>query len=101
VKNAIHLPVLDLFKCNYKKELLLVRLIPSASNKMTGQSSPFLQPPESSRAHQIRKFDSSKSKIPIEMAQHQVVCVQKVLLLVCMILLCQIGSLNTTSNHKQ
>jgi len=45
-----------------------------ASNKMAGQSRPFLQPPESTRPQQMRKVDSSKSKIPIEMAPQQVEC---------------------------
>ncbi|ONM57638.1 DNA-binding bromodomain-containing protein [Zea mays] len=45
-----------------------------APNKMAGQPRPFLQPPESTRAQQMKKIDSSKSKIPIEMAPQQVEC---------------------------
>ncbi|ONM23972.1 DNA-binding bromodomain-containing protein [Zea mays] len=45
-----------------------------ASNKMAGQPRPFLQPPESNRTQPMRKIDSSKNKIPIEMAPQQVEC---------------------------
>ncbi|KAJ1291067.1 hypothetical protein BS78_02G291300 [Paspalum vaginatum] len=37
-------------------------------NKMAGHPRAFFQPPESAKAQQMRKIDSSKSKIPVEIA---------------------------------